>query len=157
VKQHGSEVWPLSGFHFWRLQHVYQCNIHHCTQISDKSRPFHHQFPVYAEKITAKTGYAAINIWGLIDGMLKKTCRPTYFQKAAYSGHKHCHGLKFQNVTTPDGYLAHLYGPIAGSQHDSYMLSRSDLLPQLHTLMPLGQGTIYSLFGDLAYPMSAYL
>jgi hypothetical protein len=34
------------------------------------------------------------------------------------------------------------------------MLSCSDLLPQLHTLMPPGQGT---MFGDLAYPMLAYL
>jgi nuclease HARBI1 len=75
----------------------------------------------------------------------------------AYSGHKRCHGLKFQNVTTPNGYLAHLYGPIVGSRHDSYMLSCSELLPQLHALMPQGQGTIYSLFGDPAYPMSAYL
>jgi hypothetical protein len=34
-----SEVWPLSGFHFWRLHHVYQCTIHHHTPISDKPRP----------------------------------------------------------------------------------------------------------------------
>jgi hypothetical protein len=40
---------------------------------------FHHWFPVYAEKIAAKTGYAAINVWSFIDGTLKKTCRPTYF------------------------------------------------------------------------------
>jgi nuclease HARBI1 len=76
---------------------------------------------------------------------------------AAYSGHKRCHGIKFQNVTTPDGYIAHLYGPIAGSHHDSFMLSCSNLLPQLQELMPAGEGTIYSLFGDPAYPMSAYL
>jgi hypothetical protein len=62
---------------------------------------FHCWFPVYAEKIAAKMGYAAINVWGFIDGTLKKTCRPTYFQKAAYSGHKHCHGLKFQTARHP--------------------------------------------------------
>jgi nuclease HARBI1 len=88
---------------------------------------------------------------------LKMMCWPTYFQKAAYSGHKHCHGLKFQNVTTPNGYLAHIYGLIAGSWQDLFMLACSDLLPQLHTLMAPGQGTIYSLFGDPAYPMSASL
>jgi hypothetical protein len=48
----------------------------------------------------------------------------------------------------PDGYLAHLYGLIVRSCHDLY----SNLLPQLHALMPAGQGTIYP-----AYPMSAYL
>jgi nuclease HARBI1 len=62
----------------------------------------------------------------------------------------------FENVTTPDGYIANLYGPIAGSRHDSYMLSCSGLLPQLRALMPAG-GPIYSLYGDPAYPMSAYL
>jgi nuclease HARBI1 len=60
-------------------------------------------------------------------------------------------------VTTPDGYTAHLYGPIAGSHHDSYMLACSNLLLQLHTIMPVVQGTVYSMFSDLAYPMSAYL
>jgi nuclease HARBI1 len=118
---------------------------------------FHHRFPVYTEKIAVKTGNAAINIWGFINRTLKKMCWPTHYQKAAYSGHKCCHGIKFQNVTTPDGYVAHLYGPIAGCRHDSYMLSCSKLLLQLHALMPPGQGTIYSLFGDPAYPMSAYL
>jgi nuclease HARBI1 len=78
------------------------------------------------------------------------------FQKAAYSGHKRVHGIKFQNTTTPDGYIAHLFGPIAGSRHDSYMLSESQLLPQLQALMPAG-GTIYTLYGDPAYPQSVYL
>jgi nuclease HARBI1 len=76
---------------------------------------FHHQFLVYAEQIAAKTGNTAINVWGFIDRTLNKTCQPTHFEKAAYSGHKRCHGIKFQNVTTPDGYLVHLYRPIVGS------------------------------------------
>jgi hypothetical protein len=44
---------------------------------------FNHRFLVYAEKISAKTGNAAINVWGFIDRTLKKTCQPTYFQKAS--------------------------------------------------------------------------
>jgi DDE superfamily endonuclease len=96
------------------------------------------------------------NIWDFIDRTLKQTCQPTQYQNATYSGHKRCHGIKFQNVTTPDGNIAHLYGPIAGSHRNSYMLSCSSLLLQLHELMLAGEG-IYSLFGDPAYPMSAYL
>jgi DDE superfamily endonuclease len=75
-------------------------------------------------------------------------CQPTHLQNTAYSGHKHCHGIKFQNVTMPDGHIAHLYGLIAGSCHVWYMLACSDLLLQLHTIMPAGQGMIYSLFGN---------
>jgi hypothetical protein len=57
----------------------------------------------------------------------------------------------------PDSHLAHIYGLIMGSHHDSYMLACSNLFPQLHALMPTGQGMIYSLFGGPAYPMSAIL
>jgi hypothetical protein len=73
---------------------------------------FHHCFLVYAAEIAAKTDHVEINIWGFIDGTLKKMCKPTHFQKAPYSGHKCCHGIKFQNVTMPDGYIGHLYGLI---------------------------------------------
>jgi hypothetical protein len=54
--------------------------------LSDKPRPIPPSIPIYAENITAKMGYT--NVWGFIDGTLKKICRPTYFQKAAYSGHQ---------------------------------------------------------------------
>jgi DDE superfamily endonuclease len=117
---------------------------------------FQPRFPMYADKIANKCTLAAINIWGFIDGTLKKVCRPSKFQKAAYSGHKRIHGIKFQNVTTPDGFISNLFGPIAGSRHDSYMLSMSNLLPQLATIMP-ASGPIYALYGDPAYPQSEYL
>ena len=117
---------------------------------------FQPRFALYAQKIADKTSIAAINIWAFIDGTVKKICRPSKFQKAAYSGHKRIHGIKFQNCTTPDGFIAHLHGPIAGSRHDSYMLGMSNLLPQLATMMPPG-GPIYALYGDPAYPQSAYL
>jgi hypothetical protein len=105
-----------------------------------------------------KTGGAINLVWSFIDGTLKPTARPSKHQKAAYSGHKRCHGIKFQNTTTPDGYIAHLYGPIAGSRHDSYMLSESEMLPQLRAAMPGIDGApIYAMYGDPAYPQSAYL
>ena len=78
-------------------------------------------------------------------------------QKAAYSGHKRCHGIKFQNVTTPDGLIAHLYGGIAGSRHDSHMLDNSNILPRLQAAMTGNQQRIYALFGDPAYPQSPHL
>jgi hypothetical protein len=97
-------------------------------------------------------------VWGFIDGTLRKTCRPTYFQKRTYSGHKRCHGLKFQSVTVPDGLMACLYGPINGNRHDSYMLAQSELLPKLRLMMPPLPGRrVYSLYGDPAYPQTLYI
>ena len=73
---------------------------------------FYHRFPLYAEKIAQKARVGGIRIWGFIDGTLRKTCRPSRFQRLAYSGHKRCHGIKFQSIVTPDGLIALLYGPI---------------------------------------------
>jgi hypothetical protein len=117
---------------------------------------FFNRFDYYGSLIDAKTNGAITTVWAFIDGTLRRTCRPTYCQKAAYSGHKRCHGIKFQSVIAPDGLIVDLYGPIAGSRHDSYMLAESGLLPKLRELMPEGEA-IYSIFGDPAYPQSAYL
>ena len=114
------------------------------------------RIPYYADRVSNKCGNLVTNVWGFIDGTLQKICRPVLLQKHMYSGHKRVHGIKFQSVVTPDGLIALLFGPINGNRHDSYMLRESGLLPQLHQLMPLN-GVFYSLYGDPAYPQSAYL
>jgi hypothetical protein len=119
---------------------------------------FQHRFHLYSNLIFNKCN-AANMMWGFIDGTLRKICRPTRFQRAAYSGHKRTHGVKFQSVVTPDGLIACLFGPIPGSRHDSFMLAESGLLQQLTEIMPRNQPgvQIYSLYGDPAYPQSQYL
>ena len=97
-----------------------------------------------------------MDVWGFIDGTLRKTFRPSHFQKLVYSGHKRCHGIKFQSVTTPDGLIALLYGPVNDNRHDSFMLKESELLPQLCALFPPGVKR-FSLYGDPAYPQSDIL
>jgi DDE superfamily endonuclease len=117
---------------------------------------FTDHFELYARLIYDKLGVPGINVWGFIDGTLHKTYRPSHFQALLYSGHKRCHGLKFQSVTTPDGLIALLFGPVNGNQHDSFMLCNIHLLPMLHDLFPEG-GKRYSLYGDPAYPQSELL
>jgi hypothetical protein len=121
---------------------------------------FHHRMPRYAEIISAKCGLVS-NVWGFLDGTLRRTCRPTYHQKQMYSGHKRTHGMKFQSVVTPDGLFACMFGAICGNCHDSHMLTRSGLLPALCNLMPVEMvplgGTLYSLYADPAYPQSAHI
>ena len=78
----------------------------------------------YAEKINEKSNLIN-NVWGFIDGTIRKTCRSTYFQRHAYSGHKRCHGLKFKSVVTPDGLIACLWESMDGNRHDSHMLEES--------------------------------
>ena len=126
------------------------------------------RMPYCAAKIHEKCGLVE-TVWGFIDGTLRKTCRPTYFQKQAYSGHKRAHGIKFQSVVTPDGLFACMYGPVMGNRHHGFMLTKSRILRKLEAFMPPQQQPplagedannhhiIYSLYGDPAYPQSHYL
>jgi len=114
------------------------------------------RIPYYARLISEKTDGVVDQVWGFIDGTLRKTSRPSYFQKLLYSGHKRAHGIKFQSVVTPDGLIACLFGPINGRRHDSFMLRVSHILEQLDQLMPI-DGVMYALYGDPAYPQFPYL
>ena len=52
-------------------------------------------------------------------------------QLQVYKGHKRIHGLKFQNITLPNGMIGNLAGPYEGRMHESFMLAESGLLAQL--------------------------
>ena len=119
---------------------------------------WHHRMPYYAELISNKTGGVARDIWGFIDGTIRKTARPIYHQWTMYTRFKKWHGLKFQSIFVPDGYITCLFGPVPAKTHDSRLLRESELLQQLQQFMlPTPATTIYSLYGDLAYPQSVYL
>lgn len=121
---------------------------------------FERRWGILAEMVRQKSNNAVTGVWGFIDGTLRETCRPSRFQRLAYSGHKRYHGIKFQSVVTPDGLIAMLYGPIAGSRHDSFLLGQSELLPQLRQCIPINPNNnlpMYQLYGDPAYPQSGIL
>ena len=91
--------------------------------------------------------------------MIRKTAHPLYNQRTVYMEFKKCHGIKFQSILVPNGYIACLYGPVPVKTHDAKLLRQSNLMEQLRTTMPDDNlnGPIYSLYGDLAYPQSLYL
>ena len=79
-----------------------------------------------------------------------------------YSGHKRCHGIKFQSVVSPDGLCASMYDPVSGNMHDSFLLSSCSLLNKLQEFMPDDapediEAVTYSLYGDPAYPQSIHI
>lgn len=113
----------------------------------------------YCEAITEKSGID-LRVWGFIDGTLRRICRPGRYQQIFYSGQKKMHGLKYQAITTPDGLIQNLYGPIEGRRHDAGMFGESGILGQLEQHMHIpgdANGGVYALFGDSAYPLSPYL
>eukprot|EP00854_Cymbomonas_tetramitiformis_P004261 gene4261-5245_t len=95
-------------------------------------------------------------IWAFIDGTLRPLCKPGIFQGVMYSGHKRVHGVKFQSVEAPCGLIVHLFGPIAGHRHDSFMLRESKLLEQLEEYFS-DKDVVFLIYGDPAYPVSEYL
>lgn len=122
-------------------------------------RIWHHRMEYYSRLISAKCHNLLGNIWGFIDGTIRKTCRPILYQQLLYTRYKRCHGIKFQSVVTPDGFIACLYGPYIGKRHDARIFRESGILEMLQDLMPAdgANGPVYALYGDLAYPQSIWL
>jgi nuclease HARBI1 len=70
--------------------------------------------------VELKSKGTCTNIYAFINGTVRRICRPKYHQKAAYSGHKRYHGLKYQSDMVPERIIMHRYGPVAGSRHDAF-------------------------------------
>jgi hypothetical protein len=119
---------------------------------------------IYAQAIH-RAGAPARTIFGFIDCTIRRICRPTLHQRAAYNGHKKFHAQKFQAVVIPNWILAHLFGPIEGWHHDGYLLNESGLAEACleHAIQPDSeendepQDRYFQLFGDPAYGVSPVL
>ena len=116
----------------------------------------HANLDSFAQSIS-DAGAPLTNCWGFIDGTVRPICRPSLHQRIVFNGHKRVHGLKFQIVSTPNGMIANLFGPMEGKRHDSGMLRESGLLQQLDVAMTKPDGHVYSLYGDPAYPLRPHL
>ena len=120
---------------------------------------------IYKHAISQKSKGAVTDCFGLIDASLHHITRPwsrgnrrtgiinaNNIQRAAYSGHKRHHGLKFQSVIVPDGMVVQMYGPVEGRRHDTTVLKVSRLEEKLNLLPPNSY-----LYGDQAYPLRPWL
>jgi hypothetical protein len=116
------------------------------------------RMPYYSGLIFEKCGLLT-NLWGFIDATIRKTCRPFKYQHLLYTKYIRGHGIKFQSIIIPDGYVAYLHGPFVARRHDARILRESGLFERLRALMPadLSNGPVYGLYGDLAYPQSIWL
>lgn len=102
-------------------------------------------------------GAALPNVWGFIDGTVRGICRPSRNQRSVYNGHKRKHALKYQSITTPNGMIANLFGPVEGKRHDSSMLVLSGMMPVLERFSVGQNGERLCIYGDPAYPLRWYL
>ena len=75
-------------------------------------------------------------------------------QMIVYNGHKRQHALKYQSITTPNGMIANLYGPVDGKRHDA-TISGLMLILENFSLGP--QHERLCIYGNPAYPLRWYL
>ena len=151
----GRPVYELSYIFNEVLNIVYH---EHGHLLSDLTQPWLSQanLDTFTTAISDR-GSPLLNCWGFIDGTVRPICRPESNQKMLFSGHKRTHGVKFQSITAPNGLIANLYGPVEGCRHDAGMLRVSGILNQLEDKMTKPDGTVYSLYGDPAYPLRPHL
>ena len=87
-----------------------------------------------------------LHVWGIIDGTVRPIRRPGHDQLIFYNDHKGARALKFQAVTALDGLRTYLFGPVASLRHESGVLGKSGLLPQLADHMNGTNGIRYALY-----------
>lgn len=118
--------------------------------------------PENLEKYAAaihRAGAPLDGVWGFVDCTIRAICRPSRWQRAAYSGHKKYHALKYQALMLPNGIFGHLFGPWESRRADLILLEESGLL-EACTEHAVRAGTddntpdqqhYLQIFGDPAY------
>jgi hypothetical protein len=139
-----------------KWSHLLDCDREHLLHPS--------QLAYYAAAIR-KRGSPLSSIFGFIDCTIRRICRPTWWQRQAYNGHKKFHALKFQAIMLPNGIIGHLFGPMEGRRNDAYLLTESGLLREFATFAfredipvnaPVEQRT-FQVFGDPAYGLGPHI
>lgn len=93
------------------------------------------------------------DVWAFIDATIRLISRPTYNQEISYNGYQHDHAMKFQGVTSPDGIIQDLFGPMEERRADGHILDRSGLEEKCLEYTKAMDGRQLFLYGDPAYPM----
>ena len=110
----------------------------------------------FANSIYQKVA-ALDSVWGFVDGTLRGIARPVQNQRVTYNEHKRTHGLKYQSITTPNGIITNLFGPVKRRRHDSSMLVMSSMMPVLENFSIGPNGERSCIYDDPAYPLRWYL
>lgn len=77
--------------------------------------------------------------FGFLDGTARQTTRqdgPSIIQQAMYDGHHRMHGFEYQAVTSPDGIVISLFGPVPGRLNDIWMVHKSRLQELIENEFP---------------------
>ena len=146
VKMFGRSVSEISLIVNCMLDHIYDTFC--VTKLASIDQPWVvNNLDAFAQAVSNK-GSPLTRCICFLDGTVRPIARPTYNQQDLFSGHKRCHGLKYQSAVVPNGMIAELAGPFPSRRHDSWVLGQSNILVRLENL----PGNVYG-YGDPAYPL----
>lgn len=77
-------------------------------------------------------------------------------QRSCYSGHKRMHCLMYMTITTPDGLMFALHGPVEGRRHDLTLMRQSGWEEVLADVLDI-EGVQYYVYADSAFTVRPYL
>lgn len=107
---------------------------------------------LYGESIK-NTGDPLDSFVGFIDRTKIQMLRPGghgSIQRSCYYGHKRFYCMIHQTVTTPDGAILNLYGPVVGRRPEITLLRDSKLQDRLQACFKIDDRQFY-LYRDAAY------
>jgi hypothetical protein len=103
--------------------------------------------------------------FGFVDGTAREIERPggpSVNQQSVYDGHHRFHGFEYQAVTSPDGIVISLFGPVPGRVNDIWMVHKSKLQELIEHEFPYegGEGEEprhYYVYADQGYMSSPFV
>ena len=90
----------------------------------------------YSDRVTLKGG-AYANVWSFLDGCKWPITRPggnINLQRPFYSGYICGHAFSYHVLSTPDGMIVHMHGPLPGKDNDITTLIDSNLAARMAAL-----------------------
>jgi hypothetical protein len=106
--------------------------------------------PDFVAAVGRQAEYSA-SVWGFVDGTHKYISMPStlpYRKRKQLFGRKNVPTLNYQVIIVPNGLAFHVFGPVSGHHHDSYVFLKSLVgINCEHLNTDLG----YNLYGDRGY------
>lgn len=141
---------------FW--EHVELCVEKYGKTLEMKPNFFRQRASLYASTL-CDNGSPLDSLIGFIDCTKIRIARPggpSANQQAVYSGHKRMHCLTYQTISTPDGLIAALYGPVEGRRHDLTLLRQSGWEYIMSESFNV-DGRQFYIYGDSAYLLRPWM
>lgn len=116
----------------------------------------------WSDSINRKMGLPAgsFTCLGFLDGTARPICRVgghSLYQESLYDGHHHMHAFDYQALSTPDGIIVMLFGPVSGRRTDAFMVKQSGIAGMIDQYCWDEEGKQYFVYADAGYTSDPFI